>query len=586
MRNIVVLLLSCYGAFGLAHSQKPNVLFIVVDDLRPAIGCYGYNKVLTPNIDQLAARSIRFTQAHTQQAVCAPSRTSFLTGRRPDSTRVFAFHPYYWRDAVGNFTTLPQHFKENGYHTHSIGKIFHHGRPSNNTDDYPYSWSQLPYRPSTMDYKMKKVCPGPGGNKYMNLLCAVDVSTQPEETLPDIQNAEHAVEFLKTRATMQDSEPFFLGLGLYKPHVPFKFPKRYLDLYPLSDIDPAPNPHLPPGLPPVAWNPFTAMRVRDDIARYNISFPWGPVPDDLALKIRQHYYASTTYMDYYLGQVLSALDKYGFSNNTIITFMGDHGWSLGEHQEWSKFSLFEISTRVPMMIYVPQLTHSPTALPLFTHIDPFISRRNSVWKNGSTLKFHAGLVSDAMVELVDIFPTLADLAGLKVPPICPENPYMVDLCTEGSSLVPLLEEKVNGVGGISQFRWKNATFSQYPRPSDMPQEDSDKPYLKHIKIMGYSITTSCCRYTEWVGYNPKTFTINWHDVHARELYLHETDSLEDENLADNPNYKELVEKFSFSLKLGWRAALPNVVAVNLANMNDHAFILSLFCVMICKVLDI
>ncbi|PIK53100.1 putative iduronate 2-sulfatase isoform X1 [Apostichopus japonicus] len=202
------------------NGGRPNVLFIVIDDLRPKLGCYGED-IVSPNIDQLASKSMRFTNAHVQQAVCAPSRVSFLTGRRPDTTRLYDFGSY-WRKAAGNYTTLPQYFKEQGYFSAGVGKVFHMGISSNGSFDYPYSWSIPNYWPSTEQYITSKVCITPEGKKH-NLLCPVDLKTQPEGTLPDIQNADYAVNLLKNiydgapyvdffgeNQTMQ--EPFFVGL--------------------------------------------------------------------------------------------------------------------------------------------------------------------------------------------------------------------------------------------------------------------------------------------------------------------------------------------------------------------------------------
>lgn len=232
---------------------------------------------------------------------------------------------HYWRTFVGNYTTLPQYFKENQYRTESIGKIFHHGPSSNKTDDYPYSWSNPTFIPSTQDYRNKPVCPDDGEFKR-NLLCGVIVDLQPESSLPDIQSAEKAREFLSEKHT----EPFFLGVGFYKPHIPFKFPVEYLDRHDINDFK---KDHLRPiDLPDVAWNPYNDLRERDDFKALNVSFPYGPVPSEFAAKLRQHYYASVSYVDDLLGGILELVN---FSN-TIVILTSDHSWSMGEHSEWSK----------------------------------------------------------------------------------------------------------------------------------------------------------------------------------------------------------------------------------------------------------
>ncbi|MGH0181175.1 UNVERIFIED_CONTAM: hypothetical protein FKN15_006157 [Acipenser sinensis] len=207
---------------GLQEKGSLNVLLIVADDLRPSLGCFGDKVVKSPNIDQLASKSNVFHNAFVQQAVCAPSRTSFLTGRRPDTTRLYDFGSY-WREHAGNYTTLPQHFKSSGYITMSVGKVFHPGIASNHSDDYPYSWSTPPYHPSSYEYEKKKVCKGKDGKLHANLLCPVDVSEMPEGTLPDMQSTEEAVRLLK--AVKDESHPFFLAVGYHKPHIPFRYPQ-------------------------------------------------------------------------------------------------------------------------------------------------------------------------------------------------------------------------------------------------------------------------------------------------------------------------------------------------------------------------
>nr|XP_002734791.1 PREDICTED: iduronate 2-sulfatase-like [Saccoglossus kowalevskii] len=534
-----------------------NVLFVVFDDLRPTVGCYGGEyPYITPNIDQLASFSVRFNKAYVQQAVCGPSRTSFLTGRRPDTTKLYDFGSY-WRDFAGNFTTIPQHFKDNGYFVASMGKVMHPGIASNNTDDYPYSWSQPPYHPSSQKYHWTPSCPGPGGNHYRNLVCPLDVKSQPGGTLPDIQTTEYAIELLTNISKKQQSsnttQPFFVAVGFHKPHISYRYPEEFQKLYPLSTIKLAANPDLPPKMPHVAWETMMMIRKRDDVKALNMSYPFGRVPDDFQLKIRQSYYASTTYVDSEMGKVLAHLDKLGYADDTIIVAFGDHGWSLGEHQEFEKYQNFETTTRVPLVVYVPGLTDKGTKPMPPGKKFPFLNPLT----NSEKLNIKSGFQSNDFVELVDLFPTLSELAGLKVPSTCPEMPFKVDFCTEGSSFVPVLENVAKGKYGM-RFMWKNATFSQYPRPSDEPRPDSDLPNLADICIMGYTMRTHKYRYTEWVGFDPVEFKADWFEVHARELYILETDSLEDNNVAGEIEYIALVEELSEKLKLGWRSALPSL----------------------------
>ncbi|KAK3606715.1 hypothetical protein CHS0354_005853 [Potamilus streckersoni] len=578
-------------------STAPNILLIIVDDLRPTLGCYGNGIFLTPNIDSLARKSVVFKKAFAQQALCGPSRTSFLTSRRPDTTRLYDLHSY-WRETAGNFTSLPQHFKENGYFTQSVGKIFHPGKCSNGTDDYPYSWSVPAYHPPTEKYKMAKVCPGPDGRRYMNLVCPVDVKTQPGGTLPDIESTDFAMRFLRNYSLETNGKPFFLAVGYHKPHIPLKYPKEYLALYPLSNISLAKDNTYPVNLPPVAWNPWTDLRERDDVKSLNISLPYGPIPSDFQLLIRQSYYAATSYMDNEVGRLLAALDAAGLANNTVIVFFGDHGWSLGEHQEWSKYSNFEVSVNVPLMMYVPGMTAS-LASPgrTFHYINPldvldtnpeqthgysalkYEGFAKSQYVDNELLKFAlSGLDSnplhmvmdssdssknsdssiqyrDELVELVDIFPTLSQLAGLQVPTTCPENSSTNTFCTEGVSLVPLLTLTIDKSSSDKpSMKWKSAVFSQYPRPDDFPMNNSDEPSLQDIKIMGYSMKTANYSYTEWVGFDPDRFMMNWSDCHARELYIHDLDPSEDNNVVALRHYQGLVNELSQKLHDGWRHA--------------------------------
>ncbi|NXK55885.1 IDS sulfatase, partial [Chauna torquata] len=515
-----------------------NVLFIVVDDLRPVLGCYGDKLVKSPNIDQLASQSIVFSNAYAQQAVCAPSRVSFLTGRRPDTTRLYDFYSY-WRVHAGNYSTMPQYFKENGYMTLSVGKVFHPGVSSNYSDDYPYSWSIPPFHPSTEKYENDKTCRGKDGRLYANLVCPVDVTEMPGGTLPDIQTTEEAIRLLNVMKTKK--QKFFLAVGYHKPHIPLRYPQEFLKLYPLENITLAPDPWVPEKLPSVAYNPWMDIRQRDDVKALNVSFPYGPLPDDFQRQIRQSYYAAVSYLDMQVGLLLNALDDVGLSNSTMVVFTADHGWSLGEHGEWAKYSNFDVATRVPLMFYVPGITASSASQGerVFPYLDPF--------------RHTLGLVpqgqSKKVVELVSLFSTLAELAGLQVPAVCPETSLHVALCTEGASIVRYFnssEENVEKEGDCDDtnrcYNEEPVAFSQYPRPADTPQWNSDKPRLKDIRIMGYSMRTVDYRYTVWVQFNPDNFSADFEDVHAGELYLVETDPNQDYNIYNNTLHGHLFKK--------------------------------------------
>lgn len=520
------------SVFTSRDENKKNVLFIMADDLRPSLGCYGDTFVKSPNIDQLASKSQIFFNAFAQQAVCAPSRTSLLTSRRPDTTRIYDFGSY-WRVQSGNYTTLPQYFKSNGYLTMSVGKVFHPGIASNHTDDYPYSWSIPAYHPSSFIFEKKKMCKGEDGKLHANLLCAVNVTEQPGGILPDMESTDEAVRLLKTQ--VNDDTPFFLAVGFHKPHIPFRIPQEYLSLYPIDNITLALDPDVPILLPSVAYNPWTDVRKREDVQKLNISFPYGPIPKDFQLRIRQHYYAAVSYMDSQVGRLLSALDELGLANNTVVVFTSDHGWSLGEHGEWAKYSNFDVATRVPLIFYIPDVT-TPGGQPLgytFPFVDIF---------NKPELSFKNDGVTENVVELVDIFPTLSYVCGLIAPEPCPDVSFQEELCTEGDNLAYTFYQSDETKDA------EKVAFSQYPRPADTPQENSDLPDLKDIKVMGYSVRCWYYRYTLWLGFNPKTFQVNLTDVHAGELYMLEDDPGQDRNIFNGTDHTVMIRKLvSFPL---------------------------------------
>ncbi|KAM9375684.1 iduronate 2-sulfatase isoform 2-T2 [Pholidichthys leucotaenia] len=488
---------------AVAVGEKKNVLFIMADDLRTSLGCYGDTLVKSPNIDQLASKSQVFVNAYAQQAVCAPSRVSMLTSRRPDTTKLYDFNSY-WRVHAGNFTTLPQYFKSHGYFTMSVGKVFH----------------------------------------------PVKVKEQPGGTLPDLESTDEAVRLLKSR--VKEETPFFLAVGFHKPHIPFRIPQDYLRLYPLENMTLAPDLDVPKLLPPVAYNPWMDLRKREDVQKLNLSFPYGPIPKDFQLRIRQHYYAAVSYMDAQVGRLLSALDELGLAESTVVVFSSDHGWSLGEHGEWAKYSNFDVTTRVPLIFFTPG--GSAVSNPTFPFIDVFNQSQQS-------LKNHR--VRRNLVELVDVFPTVSHLAGLKEPESCPHMPsFEVELCTEGQNrLKKILHTDREGSPD-------DVSFSQYPRPADTPQVNSDLPDLKDIKIMGYSIRTWDYRYTVWMGFNTKTFKANLSDIHTGELYMLEDDPGEDNNIYDDLNPHVILKMASLPRTMSVQTRMKLQFQYLMAGMKD------------------
>ncbi|CAG9864334.1 unnamed protein product [Phyllotreta striolata] len=505
-------LLICLICFQTTISKHPNVLFIIADDLRPSLGCYGSKEAHTPNIDSLATKSFLFKNAFAQQALCGPSRTSFLTSRRPDSLRTYDNWGNYWRASLGNFVTLPQHFKRNGYYAYSIGKVFHPGRLSNHTDDYPYSWSVEAFHPPTEKYSNAKVCSDKKGGLARNLICPVVPEYQPSGTLPDLESSQEAERFLRNWRGITDGRPFFLAVGFHKPHVPFKFPVEYLDFHPLENVSLPTNRWRPAGMPEVAWNPWNDVRKRDDIDKLKIPYPYGPMADETMREIKRAYYASVSYIDDMIGRILKHVDE-----ETVVVLTGDHGWSIGEHGEFAKYSNFDIATKVPLLIHVPRLSNTE-------------------------------IIFNNPVELVDIFPTLVDLTQISQPlKKCAGDGAV--LCTEGRSLVQSMVKILRNTKIAS-----SSAFSQYPRPGLVPSRhpDSDQPKSKEIEIMGYSIRTKRYRYTEWVEFSTKSFRPDWNVTFGRELYDHLIDIQENDNIVDREAMGEIVRTLREKLMLGWR----------------------------------
>ncbi|KAK7489035.1 hypothetical protein BaRGS_00019696 [Batillaria attramentaria] len=391
---VIVSIEACLGTTGEADAlttwltnaptSKPNVLFMVSDDLRPWMGCYGVDFMVTPNLDLLASKSVRFDSAYVQHAVCGPSRASFMTGRRSESTRVMDLHTY-WRTAGGNFTTVSQYFKDNGYLAEGVGKIYHKGVAGGDTNDYPYSWSTpLDRSDPTLEFSdsMFPFC------RYCRsvilMTSFVDCSTflvmdqtpvypaeaisnskaqtvRPvEETggvLQDTRIADNAVTKLQEYAQNPD-QPFFLAVGFLKPHLPFLFPEQYMDLYPNPmDIPLAVNRDINTNLPSIVWTKFGELQKYGDIAALNLSAENNyRIADDKQYELRRGYAAATSYIDAMVGKVLQGLNDNGLASNTIIVFFSDHGFQLGENGQWTKHNNYETSVRIPFLLRVPGVT--------------------------------------------------------------------------------------------------------------------------------------------------------------------------------------------------------------------------------------
>jgi arylsulfatase A-like enzyme len=458
-----------------AAAARPNVLFIAVDDLRPELACYGRDYIKSPNIDSIARRGMTFDRAYCQQAVCSPSRSSLLTGTRPDTTKVWDLVTHF-RDALPNVVTLPQLFKQSGYFVQGMGKIYHPGF------DDPPSWSVPWQTAKAPEYALLKAADvsdedAPAKRKQGPAFESADV---PDNFFKDGKVADLAAATL--RDLSRRPAPFFFAVGFAKPHLPFVSPKKYWDLYDPAKIQLAPNPFHPKDAPAYAFTNSNELRNYVGIPAE------GPIPDGLARQLKHGYYAAVSYTDAQVGKVLAELDRLGLRQNTIIVLWGDHGWKLGEHGEWAKHTNVENDTNAPLIVSVPGM------------------------KN-------AGAHSNRLVEFVDVYPTLCELAGLPLPGHL-----------EGTGFAPLLDDP--------RRPWKPAAFSQYPRGQ---------------RLMGYSMRTDRYRFTVWVGRQDHS------RVDAIELYDHEADPQENINIARMPENAELVHRLMEQWRQGWRGAKPAAI---------------------------
>ncbi len=484
---IGVCLLAALQTLSAEATARKNVLLIAVDDLRPELGCYGASHIHSPNIDRLASEGVLFDRAYCQFALCNPSRTSLMTGMRPERIGVAGNHVHF-RDEHPDIITLPQHFKQQGYHAAAIGKIYHgvfragESKSLWDTMGDPVSWSEPAIRfgpryyfteegitqgklAYTQMYGVENPAPGEWTTKLVfgPMTEAPDVS---DNALYDGKVADTAVA--KLAELKQKGQPFFLAVGFIKPHTPFVAPKKYWDLYDPADIDLADNPMLPQDAPSVAGH--TSGEVR----RYTDQPKKGPFTDANQRRLKHGYYACISFVDAQVGRVLGELERLGLRENTVVLLYGDHGWHLGEHGLWGKVTNFEMATRAPLIISVPGT------------------------------KSDSG--TQALVEFVDIYPTLCEAAGVPLPPHL-----------DGVSLLPIVRApKTPG---------KAAAFSQMGRGT----------------TMGYSVRTDRYRYTEWINQEDGA-------VEGRELYDHGRESSENVNIAGQPEHGETVKNLSDMLR--------------------------------------
>ena len=408
--------------------EKPNILFIAVDDLRPEINCFGASHMKTPNLDRLGKKGVVFKRAYCQQAVCAPSRNSLLTGLRPDAMGIYDLYTFF-RTKVPDVVTLPQHFLNNGYHTESMGKIYHRGH--GNSDD-SLSWSIPSWNMNTEIKKIPKISSGDTTGlerdfpEIDGLRLPWYSSTAPEENMTDAMIADHAV----TRISDLKDSAFFLAVGFVKPHLPFVAPKKYWDLYDEKDIQIPPR-VIPEGMPDIALHQFGELR------KYHGIPEEGPLDDNATKKLIHGYYASVSMIDAQVGKLLDALEENGLSDKTIVVLWGDHGWKLGEYGSWCKHTNFELDTNAPLFIAVP-------------------------WLNKD-------ISTNSLAEFVDIYPTLCDLANL------PKPNHL-----EGQSLLPVLNDPEAVVNTVA--------ISQYPRGKSLGYDRKNEIMGYSMKTDKYRFT--------------------------------------------------------------------------------------------------
>lgn len=465
------------AADGAADPDRLNLLVLCIEDLR-----HDLELMHTPHIDRLAATSVNFGRAYVQQAVCAASRASFLTGCRPDTTGVdYPYNDWFTGEFLPDHPSFPRYFADHGYFVRCYGK-WHHGPPLDLHGIHGRTGGGRRFALG----ESRRDPPPP-----------TEIADVPDSAYRDAHVADRGIEALRGAAGQDRS--FFVGLGFHAPHLPWAAPKRYWDLYDPDQIPLAGAPTLPEGVPSFAPATYELPTYETPIEEWD---PREPIDEAYARHLRHGYFAAVSYLDAQIGRVLAALEDLALADRTVVLLLSDHGFSLGEQGCWGKHTVYEVATRVPLMLRAPGIV--------------------------------TGVSCDALVEYVDIFPTLCELAGLPVPTYC-----------EGLSVVPLLNRPGRP--------WKSAAFSQYAR-WDM--------------LEAYSMSTRQYHYVEWrlrraadEGY----WAGEVGDVRARELYDLQVDPHETTNLVGREGNTHLVAQLSGRLRAGWREALPS----GLTNPSDN-----------------
>ena len=467
---VFLFLLSC-GKAG-EDREKYNVLFLAVDDLRTELNCYGAEHIISPNIDRLAASGVQFTSAFVQQSICMASRASLMTGYRPERHGIYTGESV--QDLVPGVVTMNKLFEQNGYSVSGFGKIYHfdedhEGQFGEEFMDPTGMWTGRGYYTDEAIEQMKynESHPMPGRN-HPDRGPAFEAADVPDSGYIDGYNTEYALR--KLRKYKEEGKPFFMAMGFHKPHLPFCAPKKYWDMYPLESIK---HPEITE--PPLNSHPYT-LRDFGELRNYYGMPKTRPdrVGPDTTLILRQGYFACVTYVDALIGKLLDELEALELDANTIVILWGDHGYKLGDYGNWCKWTNMDIDTRVPLIIKVPGGNRD--------------------------------MQTDALVELLDMYPTLAELCGLGIPGH-----------VEGRSLVPLLNDP--------KMEWVESVTTVWPH---------NRTKYEQV-IMGYSVKTERFNYVEWVQ-------LNTGEVLARELYDHRDDPEETVNVVDQPEYLEEIAK--------------------------------------------
>ena len=427
--------------------SRPNVLLICVDDLKPALGCYGDQTAKTPNIDRLASRGVTFESAYCNQAVCSPSRNALMTSLRPQTLGIYDL-PTHFRKAAPDAVTLGQHLRQNGYRAEALGKIFHVGH--GNIDDKD-SWDVPSFKAKAKTYALTSGTTKRAKTDLESKGPATELAEVDDDFYADGQVAVEAIRRLQA-AARHPSQPFFIAVGFIRPHLPFVAPKKYWDLYKPEDI---PMPQVissPKGAPEYAATNSGELRSYSDIAKT------GPIDETLTRQLIHGYYAATSYTDAQIGRLLSSLRDQGLEENTLVVLWGDHGWHLGDHGMWCKHTNYEQATRIPVIVAGPSVAQ--------------------------------GQKSSAMIETVDIYPTISSLCRLTPP---------------------------TGIDGVS--------FDRVLEDPNRPGRESVIHVYPRGNRLGRAIRTQRYRLVEWKPFSDESGQAEY------ELYDYQIDPLETKNLA-------------------------------------------------------